>query len=377
MSDARLRPWTHHRCAAAGALLVVAAPVAAITSFSDPNELRPINSFNPMVKLQIQRPEGTALCSGSLIGGLNHVVTAAHCLADSTGNPAATSIQMTFGNGATTMTSTSYRYPGEWNGDWATSGADIAIVPLSGGPPSGADSLVLPGGGTINTPLTVRVGGYGAWGKGGVDAGYNSATDPHLARIGANHYDDAPGKTPPLIAANYHFMDFDDYTGTNNFIGEPGWITVGNRRLIPQIDYPQDGTGEEAEALAAPGDSGGPSFVDNVLLGVHSWRVGPSSTGELAFDALEPLLILGDPPGFDAGYGNVVGDVIVANYVDWIRDTIAAGEYFDVSGSNSGGGGSGRVPVAPVVGLLAAGLFGWRLARRRPAQPVKACFDAR
>ena len=86
------------------------------------------------------------------------------------------------------------------------------------------------------------------------------------------------------VSTNLLLADFDDGTAANNVFGGTG--------LVDEVDINH-------------GDSGGPSFYDGMLIGVH--------------DFINCGVVSGCSP--NSYYGEIFGDVSVAGNADWIDST--------------------------------------------------------
>lgn len=132
----------------------------------------------------------------------------------------------------------------------------------------------------------VNLAGYGKSGRGSTGTTISFGT----LRQGENRYDtywDMPGSP--------YAYDFDD--------GSPDRDAIGALAGIYNT-----GTGTQ-EVMIAPGDSGGPSFYDGKIIGVHSF----GSTFGTPLDIDNVL---------NASFGEMGGDTRVAAYADWIDQTV-------------------------------------------------------
>lgn len=145
-----------------------AAYAAHLTSSSDGIKIvggETVSASDPVAKttvaLKITLPEGTALCTGSIIAE-DLIVTAAHCV-----NPHGTGMKVVFGlksSATTTRAATDARVPQEYRGD-ASEGIDqydIGLIRFEGGLPAGyAAAKVLPESISLTDHQTVTLAGYG------------------------------------------------------------------------------------------------------------------------------------------------------------------------------------------------------------------------
>ena len=197
---------------------------------------------------------------------------------------------MTFnlsGGQATFYGASYFVYP-QWDGN-VSDGNDIAIIRLSTSVPvSGyqifTDKNFMGGG-------IAELAGYGISGTGAT--GSKSSLYPFgTLRMGENKLD-----TVWNIAGNPFAFDFDDGTVRRDTIGN---LTLGLLRDL--------GTGDN-EVMTAPGDSGGPSFIDGQIAGIHSF----GATLGKPFDVDNTL---------NSSFGELGGDTRVAFYADWINGTV-------------------------------------------------------
>lgn len=147
-----------------------------------------------------------------------------------------------------------------------------------------------------------RIGTKVGYGRSGV-----GSTGDTLAagtkRMGQNRYDATGevlnGHVSPALALNQGIAlayDFDDGTAQHDAFA----VTVG-------AQYANLGTGPTQETLAAPGDSGGPTFIDGKIAAVAS--TGRRSTSPPDIDDE-------DSPNFT--FGEFIIDTRVSVFADWI-----------------------------------------------------------
>jgi hypothetical protein len=184
---------------------------------------------------------------------------------------------------------------------------DIAIITLSSPLPPGVPFYSLYTGTMTRTLYLV---GYGRAGD-GVDGFYVDAS-VSVKRTGQNYPDLLDGQDDNCRASQNEvfIFDFDGPTG----VGSLGGSTLGNDR----------------EATAGPGDSGGPSFV---LIG--SDPLLPSSYAIAGVNTF--ITSNGSTPA--PFFGSMAGGIIVAGYEKW-AEAILDGKRFN-PGAHCGIGGPG------------------------------------
>jgi hypothetical protein len=252
-------------------------------------------------RINVSTPSGNYIGSGTLIAS-NWVLTAGHVVDDVTA--------ATFSIGGTVYTAESWRAHSKWNGD-LLNGNDIALIKLAteiGG--------ITPAERYTGSGEYLAVGtavGYGMTGTGLTGA----VTFDGQKRAGNNvidaFYGKNPRKTPKIFLS-----DFDNPA-------DAGDNAYG------------DATALEMEYLIAPGDSGGPVFIDvdgiPHLAGVNSF--GASFDGNT-----------------DADYGDVSGHTRVSQFNNWIDDIIGGGGKGGKGGKGNGGGnGKGGGKPSLMIGL--------------------------
>lgn len=221
--------------------------------------------------------DGFGSCSGSLLYSGMHILTAAHCLDQSAANPSSVHATFTYDGGSLTVDGAGIHVPSEWTGS-TDGGWDWALLVLA-----------MP----INDPLIDRymlatdptqdggiitIAGYGVGGTG--DVGQDRTLYPYgTRRAGLNEaeaYWSGVGRNGDATLIH----DFDG-AGINS-LGSVG-------------------LGPGQEVMVTSGDSGGPSFRNGVIVGVHSFV---------------SLLNDGDNIGL---YGQLGTDTRVSSYADLIQ----------------------------------------------------------
>jgi len=207
-------------------------------------------------RLTVRTGTGSALCSGTLLEGGRHVLTAAHCVDDE--NIQSISLRFDLSTGSTTLQASAWEPHPDFSG-----GHDVGVITLASRAPSEIprSSPLRSVGKAID--VANYTFGYGVTGYGGT--GKESADGDK--RGGRNRYE-ATGATKrvrnlTLGGADDHtwlFSDFDSGLAENDGFG----FHFGQSDL---------GYGND-EVYASSGDSGGPIFVHNgyafVIAGVVS-----------------------------------------------------------------------------------------------------------
>lgn len=272
---------------------------AIVVASGDPNSPPVVVGYNNSVVIGIGQTVDLSgvvnigNCSGSLLSDGYSILTAGHCVAASYGSPVPSSITVDFqgpGGIVTDTATTYYLYPG-WTGD-STQGGDLAILRLGQAAPSFATRYSLYTGFFTTSPILLA--GYGETGTGttGASGGFGTL------RQGQNRYDvvgSALGWSANLLVG-----DFDNCTNpvtgcTNNALGST------------DSDIPN-------EVDISLGDSGGPSFYDGEIMGVHDMIACYSATNS------GPCLV---PPSastsLDSSFGQLFADTSVSAYASWIE----------------------------------------------------------
>ncbi|MCU0229298.1 MAG: trypsin-like serine protease [Bryobacterales bacterium] len=247
---------------------------------------------------------GSGICTGSLLADGVSILTAAHCLADRNGALDATSVQAFFfpNDGGSALLASSEvmfihpSYTGSVFDDH-----DIAVIRLDSLMGSNFDRHQLYKGDAVGE--TFEVVGYGRRGQGDTGA----TEDAGSRRRGLNEFDALGEELLPLLgipgADNVLMFDFDNGLDANDAFGF--WLGL-------------EGSGLGIfESATAPGDSGGPSFVDDRVAAVTSFGLTFTFTRNdgtvLTSDAL---------PGLNSSFGEFAGNTSVAYNASWIESVM-------------------------------------------------------
>ncbi len=243
-------------------------------------------------------------CSGALLADGFSILTAGHCVASSyaAGAVSASVGLLTSGSSGMSFTNAAMVFvnPG-WTGD-ATQGGDLAVIRLPSAAPSQYTRYNLFTG-TPSTGVDV-IAGYGYTGTG--SAGYTSGTYGTL-RAGNNRYEEYGSAVS--WSANLLLGDFDNGTVTNNAFcwafDNTDWQNGTCSAYFSDTDVSH-------EVMIAPGDSGGPTFQNGYLIGVHD--MGACFTSA-SICAQPPSVISANQSAF----GQFFADTSVSAYASWIQ----------------------------------------------------------
>jgi hypothetical protein len=210
--------------------------------------------YNGVGRLILPTSNGTFSCTGSLLGNGTHILTAAHCIADGSGNnilQAGGTVTFPTGEVRTILSSTIG--PG-YTGD-LTNGADIAILTLDQAAGAGVTRYNFL---TLGSELN-QIGDFAGYGRRGAGAtGYDTApVASGVLRVGQNMFEVYGGAL--AISNSIALFDFDNGTDANDafqVLFGPAYANLGIGAM---------------EAIIASGDSGGPMFIGNTIVGVASF----------------------------------------------------------------------------------------------------------
>ena len=240
--------------------------------------------------------------TGTLLFDGRAILTAAHLFDGPMGSASVTFETLT---GIQTLSTTRILLHPEY--DKVNGNNDLAIVWLSGSAPMAANRYdIYRDSDEIGQVFTLS--GYGRTGTGSTGITSSDTTSP--IRLKASNQFDADGGTltsylgsvmawTPL-AGTQLIADFDNGTSTNDALG----------RLIYQSDIGQGLN----EGLIAPGDSGGPAFIQNKIAGVASY------TSSLSKSGIDPDI----NTGINSSFGEISAWQRVSAYQQWIDQSLRA-----------------------------------------------------
>jgi hypothetical protein len=235
---------------------------------------------------------GSFGCTGALLDDRRSILTAAHCITDSSGNLNAIAATAYFyagsasspynpdtvvpGNPLATAVAVTNFYAAPGYSGKVIEDDDLAVLRLSNDAPSFAQGYDLYTG-NLST-LAFTVAGYGVRSNNGGSTGYNPGLGQGILRQGENRYDLQWGDPNfnGVFASNPTFSsglntwvaDFDSGLSSND---ANCLLTVSaNPSLGTNSPYCNLGRGA-MEATVGAGDSGGPGFVNGKIASVTSY----------------------------------------------------------------------------------------------------------
>jgi Trypsin-like peptidase domain len=272
----KLRPV--RLAALAVAMFVCAWPVSAIVvadPSTDPTYTGVLSygdtayGINFSGVVQVTGPDGG--CSGSLLSDGVHILTAGHCVLGAT----APGLTVTFQGPSGPVGATVSSFQTEYAGD-PTLGTDVAVLTLSQPAPSFAARYSVYDGATpLSTQLVLAGYGYGGTGAAGSDGVYGTL------REGTNEYEgdgyDFFGYSYNLLVGEF----YDSSTPSTDVLGCE-WNPIYFNACSSATPYTAND-----EADIGFGDSGGPTFYDGQIIGIHD-LVGCASPADSSVCSIPP-----------------------------------------------------------------------------------------
>lgn len=281
------------------------------------------------------------LCSATVIGD-THILTAAHCLRNTTpsGDPdPVTEIIVVLPSGVNYLFFSAagdvagfavhpyYDILNPFVGAFAP--GDVAVIEMTSDLPADVERYALYRD-ADEFGRDTRHYGHGRSGKG--PKGATGDADFFYARTGLNRYEVT---LEPFFAGFPDFLggseqfdqllhDFDSGGNKHNAMdwwfspgkcgpenpNNPPWAQDGQCTTIRAGIFPDKKGFGKFEVGVAPGDSGGPGFIDGKVAGVHSFGFTHSCAGVTNGTDFTC--------GLDSSYGEMSGDTRVSTYADWI-----------------------------------------------------------
>ncbi|GAA6617930.1 trypsin-like serine protease [Scytonema sp. NUACC26] len=266
--------------------------------------INPGMGFDGVVDLLIKSDTENFGCSGSLLTSGRHILTAAHCFTDGNQNIITNSIKVFFDlpTGSTSRKSANLFIHPDWTDDFSIINGDIAIVELASEAPITAERYDIYRTTDEFGKIGIKVG-YGNSGHGNEgDVSWDG-----LKRLGKNIYD-APGEmlstlpqlaTFPVPSAVLAY-DFDNGLPANDAFGM-------------YFNISDTGLGLD-EVNSAPGDSGGPTFINGLIAGITSFGTCYAYP-ECSGSDIDNIL--------NSSFGEFSGDTRVSTYANWIDSILS------------------------------------------------------
>ncbi|MBW4630444.1 MAG: trypsin-like serine protease [Iphinoe sp. HA4291-MV1] len=287
----------------------------AIVTTNDP-ELHRVGTgdFSGVALITSVTDDIKSSCTGSLLKGGSHILTAAHCLTDTNGQFQTNYVnttQATFNlpTGSVSIPVVDFFVHPEYDGVYYK-GNDIAVLRLETPAPSEAEQYDIYRDEDEVGQVFTQVG-YGYTGTG--STGYDSQSSLDTAYFGQNQFDalvdvfdsvyrqefkDFPG----VVLGSQLFFDFDNAQAENDAFGV-------------HFNINDLGLGV-SESNSAPGDSGAPAFIDNLIAGITSYSLSGSG---ISANAISTDIDTQN----NSSFGEFSSRTRISHYAQFIDDAIA------------------------------------------------------
>jgi hypothetical protein len=291
--------------ALAVAMLACAWPVGAIVVADPPSDptYTGILSYGDTAYginfsgvVEVTGPDGG--CSGSLLSDGVHILTAGHCVIGATAPSMAVTFQGPSGPVGATVSSIQTEYTGD-----PTLGTDVAVLTLSSPAPAFAARYSLYNGSLpLSTALVLAGYGYGGTGAAGSDDVYGTL------REGTNEYEgngyDFLGFSSNLLVGEF----YDTTTPSTDVLGCE-WNPIYFNACSSATPYTAND-----EVDISYGDSGGPTFYDGQIIGIHD-LIGCVSPANSTVCTVPPSEGSSD----NSYFGQIFADVSVPGNLGYIE----------------------------------------------------------
>jgi secreted trypsin-like serine protease len=331
---------------AAALTLGINATARAIVTFDEDAQLSLLlapGQFSGVARLELGvdalTGDSSGGCTGSLLRGGLHLLTAAHCLTDDNGlldpeltvNPSFAYFNLMAG--VMPIAIQDFFIQPNWSGDLAI-GNDIAIVLLAEPAPTEAEQYDLYRN-TDEVGQTFTTVGYGYPGIGALG---EFEVDLPIGFYGLNQFDATEAILPTLldepviaVSGSQLLFDFDNGFSDSNALGGLG---LGR-----------------AEVNIARGDSGGPALIGDRIAGITSYGIG------------YPFLLTDIDLDTNGSFGELGGKTRVSTYASFV-DAVLAGQVDSELGTVA------AIPEpTTILGTLTVGA--WFLKRRQQKHRTK------